>query len=131
MKIIIENDRCALIKESTDPKFSGTINARGEASLLRFLATLLNQDGYDLIKRYMRLDGYSTNTMQQYLRPKKMSGNPKYDIFIFNDNFIKEGAERPYNINGIVHLKIRPYIPLKRYIITNTIFGLHELSSIN
>ena len=56
-------------REPGDPRFHGARFAKGERSLLRFVARWLNARGFDLIKKRAQLDGHMIgDRYQPYLR---------------------------------------------------------------
>jgi hypothetical protein len=106
MKIQIQ-DHCVIVtREKSDPVFSGIVNAAGESRLLYHIKNILNKQGYDLIKKRMWRDGHLMDEMQQYLRTRKKTGDPKRDIYIWNTNWNVEGAEVDFNTRGETKLAI-------------------------
>jgi hypothetical protein len=105
MKVEIKGNLCIATKEPTDPKFSGTVNAKGESRLLHHIKQELNKQGYDLIKKRMWKDGHLMDDNQQYLRTRK-KGAGVADIYIYNNRWALEGAEEPFNRNGYVELAV-------------------------
>jgi hypothetical protein len=107
MKVYIRHGLLHVVKEKGDPRFSGVINAAGESRLLYHIKKILNARGYDLIKKRMWKDGHLMDNMQQYLRTRKSSGNPKKDIYIWNGMWDIEGADEILNREGRVTLSLR------------------------
>jgi hypothetical protein len=106
MKVTIQGHACIVTKEPGDPRFSGVVNAAGESRLLYHVKKILNQQGYDLIKKPMHKDGHLMSDLQQYLRTRKKTGIPEKDIYIYNANWNVEGAEAPLNRDGQVVLTV-------------------------
>lgn len=100
MKVEIRNNDCVVTREKGDPICSGIVNAAGESRLLYHIKNILNKQGYDLIKKRMWKDGHLMDDMQQYLRTRKPSGDPKKDIYIWNTYWLIRGAEEDFNTNG-------------------------------
>ena len=106
MKVEIKKNACIVTKEPGDPNFSGVVNAAGESRLLYHVKKILNDQGYDLIKKRMHKDGHLVSDMQQYLRTRKKTGDPQKDIYIYNSYWQVEGAEEPFNKDGKVTLTV-------------------------
>jgi thymidylate kinase len=106
MQVTISGNQCTVVKEKGDPKCSGVVNAAGESRLLYHVKNILNAQGYDLIKKRMAKDGHLMDDMQQYLRTRKKTGDPKKDIFIYNSNWSVERADEPFNREGKVILTV-------------------------
>jgi hypothetical protein len=121
MKVEIKNNVCVIISEPDDPKFYGTVNAAGESRLLFHVKKILNDRGYDLIKKRMHKDGHLVSDMQQYLRTRKPSGDPQKDIYIWNSMWAVAGANDYLNANGMVTLSVMPNIFNDRRKVTNSI----------
>jgi len=104
MKIQLKQNKCVVTRESKDPKFYGTINAKGESNLLHVLKTKLNEQGFDFIKKRMWKDGHLVDDMQQYLRERvPVKGR---QLCIYNDAWAIQGANDPYNEKGEVTLAV-------------------------
>jgi hypothetical protein len=116
MKVLMSKNSCIVIKEPSDPYFSGIVNAAGESRLLYHIKNILNKRGYDLIKKRMYKDGHLMSDMQQYLRARKSSGDPLKDIYIYNTNWSVEGAEVPFNNTGQVILHVETDVFHKSYL---------------
>jgi hypothetical protein len=106
MKIELTDYACTVTKEPGDPHFSGVVNAAGESRLLYHIKKILNAQGYDLIKKRMWKDGHLMDDMQQYLRTRKKSGDPKKDIYIWNGCWAIQGANDYLNRDGHVILRV-------------------------
>ena len=106
MKVTIQGHACIVTKEPGDPHFSGIVNAAGESRLLYHVKNILNQQGYDLIKKRMHKDGHLVDDLQQYLKTRKKTGVPEKDICIWNQNWAIEGAEAPFNRDDQVVLTV-------------------------
>ena len=89
-----ERGKVEIIREAGDPTFYGVRDAGGESRLLFATKTILNQQGYELIKKRMWKDGHLVDELQQYLRTKK-GVTPAFAIW--NDRWAIEGAEVDYN----------------------------------
>ena len=89
-----ERGKVEIIREAGDQTFYGVRDARGESRLLFATKTILNQQGYELIKKRMWKDGHLVDELQQYLRTKK-GVTPAFAIW--NDRWAIEGAEVDYN----------------------------------
>ena len=110
MKIQIKKNVCIASRELNDPIFRGTFEAKGESHLLFHIKKILNAKGYNLIKKRMWKDGHLVDDIQQYLRTRKPSGNPKKDICIYNSNFAIEGADETFKSKGKVYLSVIRHI---------------------
>lgn len=106
MIIEIRDHSCIVTKEPGDPRFSGVVNAAGESRLLYHVKNILNARGYDLIKKRAYKDGHLLDDMQQYLRTRKPSGDPKKDIYVYSSFFAIEGADEVLNRKGQVCLTV-------------------------
>lgn len=104
MKLELKGNRLIVTREPNDPKYYGVRNGAGESNLLHAIKTQLNKDGFDLIKKRMWKDGHLVDDIQQYLRTRK-KGNPKGDIYIYNDCWSIRGANEKFN-NGEVELYV-------------------------
>jgi hypothetical protein len=99
MKVEILNNvngapyKCVVTKEPGDKIRVCNREARGESTLLHHIKKILNARGYDLIKKRMWKDGHMMGDMQQYLRTRKPSGDPKKDIYIWNGSWNVQGAD--------------------------------------
>jgi hypothetical protein len=106
MKVEIKDNKCIVTREEGDQRFSGRVNAAGESRLLYHIKGILNKQGYDLIKKRMHKDGHLVDDLQQYLRTRKRSGDPKKDIYIYNGMWNVRGAEEYLNEFGTVTLYV-------------------------
>jgi len=97
---------CEVIRESDDIVFSGICNAAGESRLLYHVKKILNNRGYDLIKKRMAKDGHLVSDTQQYLRTRKPSGDPKKNLCIYNTEWCINGADFYFRKNGRVLLRV-------------------------
>lgn len=105
MKLEFDGNSLIVTREETDPKYYGTVNAKGESNLLHAIKTELNKQGYDLIKKRMWKDGHMVHDCQQYLRTRK-KGAGKADLYIYNSGFQIRGANERYNEDGKVVLAV-------------------------
>ncbi len=105
MRIEFHSSHILVFREAGDKAYYGVMNAAGESALLYAIKKLLNSRGYDLIKKRMGKDGHLVDEMQQYLRTRKLSGDPEKDIYIYNGFWAVEGAEIEYN-HGCVRLNL-------------------------
>ncbi len=101
MLVQIYKNHVMVFRELGDKAFYGIVNAKGESALLYAIKKHLNERGYDLIKKRMCKDGHLVDDMQQYLRPRKPSGNSIKDIYIYNGSWAIEGAEKRYNAGSV------------------------------
>jgi hypothetical protein len=106
MKIELKDHSCVVTREPGDPRFSGVVNAAGESRLFHHIKKALNAQGFDLIKKRMGKDGHLVDDMQQYLRTRKKSGDPKKDIYIWNGMWAIKGADQYLNEDGQVWLNL-------------------------
>lgn len=106
MNIQVLEHVCIVTKEPGDPRFSGVVNAAGESRLLYHIKKILNNRGYDLIKKRMWKDGHLVDDLQQYLRTRKPTGNGIHDIYIYNPLWSVSGADEILNERGVVHLTV-------------------------
>ena len=103
MKITMSEGVCHVEREKGDPKFRSTGWGNGESRLLHHVKKILNQQGYDLIKKRMWKDGHLVDEQQQYLRTRKTNGKV---IAIYNTSWAVAGAERDFNEYGHVDLSV-------------------------
>lgn len=96
MKLQFKGYRLIVTREPNDPKYYGTLNAKGESNLFHAIKVQLNAQGYDLIKKRMWRDGHLVDDIQQYLRTRK-KGAGKADIYIYNDSWALRGANEDFN----------------------------------
>jgi hypothetical protein len=106
MKVEMSPGNCQVIREKGDPRFSGILYAKGESRLLHHLKVILNKRGYDLIKKRMTKDGHLVDSMQQYLRTRKPSGDPNKDLYIYNSMWAIQGADEDFRRRGSVSLRV-------------------------
>ena len=106
MKVKIEKGYCIVTKEKGDKIPSGVVRAKGESLLLYQIKKILNAKGYNLIKKRMCKDGHLVDDLQQYLRTRKPSGNPKKDVYIWNGMWAIKGAEAYLREEGVVTLSM-------------------------
>jgi hypothetical protein len=105
MKVEIFDHACVVTREEGDPKYYGTVNGAGESRLLHHVKRILNARGYDLVKKRMWKDGHLMDDMQQYLRTRKPTGDPRKDIYIYNGNWAVRGANDSFNKGAVtLHL---------------------------
>ena len=105
MRIEFHESHILIYREKNDKAYYGVKNAAGESALFYAIKKQLNAQGYDLIKKRMCKDGHLVDSMQQYLRTRKPSGESDKDIFISNPQWNIEGAEIMYN-QGCVRLQL-------------------------
>jgi len=103
MKVTLTERECIVEREPGDLKFYGIKNAAGESRLLYYVKLILNAQGNDLIKKRMWKDGHLVDEMQQYLRTRSKN-SPGLHIYIYNNRWQIEGAEKEYNRFGKVKL---------------------------
>lgn len=104
MKLEFKGNTLLVTKEPNDPKYYGTVNAKGESNLLHAIKNQLNKEGYSLVKKRMWKDGHLVDDMQQYLRTSK-KGAGKADIHIYSGFWNIEGANERFN-RGEVELNV-------------------------
>jgi hypothetical protein len=95
MKVIVYKNRIEAIRELSDPRYYGTINAAGESKLLYAICRELKKQGFDVIKKRMHKDGHLVDDMQQYIRDRKGKWavyNDHWAICGLNDDFNKGQA---------------------------------------
>lgn len=102
MKVEIKGHACIVTREDGDPKYYGNHQAAGESRLLHQVKLALNAQGYDLIKKRMCSDGHLKDDCQQYLRTRNKTGDPKRDIYVYNESFALRGANDDYNKGQVV-----------------------------
>lgn len=105
VKLCARQGFCELIREPGDPRFSGTVGAKGESRLLYHLKQILNRRGYNLVKKRMWRDGHLVDEMQQYLRTRSVH-SPKPHIYIYNESWAIRGAEEDFCKKGRVRLGV-------------------------
>ena len=88
-----------IIKEDSDPKFYR------ESTLLYHIKKMLNQDGYNLIKKLMWKDGHLVSDSQHYLRTKNKSCN-KPHICMWDNDYQIRLLHKDFNNNGHVCLTV-------------------------
>ena len=100
-----------VIREENDPKFYGVHNAAGESNFLHFLKTLLNKQGFDMIKKRMWKDGNMTDDMKQYIRVRnpKAVKNGAPNIALHNYYWDVRGLEEDWNKGETTLEIIRDY----------------------
>jgi hypothetical protein len=107
MKVAIDGNRCIVTREPGDPKFrngGGWDPNRpgdvGESKLLHHVKKALIAQGYDVIKKRMAKDGHLVDDHQQYIRTRKPTKDPKKNIYVYNNYWAIQGAEKDFNENG-------------------------------
>ena len=91
-------------REPGDPRFHGARYAKGECSLLRFVARWLNARGFDLIKKRAQLDGHMIgDRYQPYLRCRKPSKGVPH-VMVWSGFYALHGANEDWNRDGQVEL---------------------------
>ena len=101
MKVELTENTCIVTREDGDRKFYNGSWGDGESQLLHNVKKVLNEQGYDFIKKRMWRDGHLVDEHQQYLRERNTKGRC---LSIRNGNFYIEGANVPYNREGVVRL---------------------------
>lgn len=92
-------------REAGDPKYYGTVNAKGESNLLYAVKQHLNALGCDLIKKRMHKDGHLVDEMQQYLRVRNRRSKGPH-IVLMNDRWAIDGVNDRWNVDGFTELHI-------------------------
>jgi len=109
MKVEINRDNgfCIVTADKGDKKLSAHRGSWGstESQLLYRVKNILNEAGYDLIKKRMWKDGHLVDETALYLRPRNPK-NPKVNIAIFNDQGAIYDAGERYNEDGKVVLRV-------------------------
>jgi hypothetical protein len=95
MKIDMQWNTLVVEREESDPKFYGTVGAKGESRFLHALKLKLKALGYDLIKKNMVKDGHMVDEMQQYLRSRDINANGAFCVY--SPFFAVEGANEAFN----------------------------------
>ena len=106
MKLEMREHSLVVTKEPGDIRCSGVVGGKGESRLLHLIKKQLNAQGFDLIKKRMWKDGHLMDDLQQYLRTRKKSGDPKKDIYIWNGMWNIRGADEYLNRDGQVILNL-------------------------
>ena len=106
MKLEFKGNFLIVTREPNDPRFHGVRNAAGESRLLYHIKNLLNQQGYNLIKKRMSKDGHMVDEMQQYLRPARIPKDPRKNVAIMNDYWVIRGIEEDLNRTGETRLRV-------------------------
>ncbi len=70
MKLVFEAHKLRVIREDTDRKYYGAVNAAGESRLLYTIVQKMKKLGMDVIKKRMWKDGHLVADMQQYIRTR-------------------------------------------------------------
>ena len=96
MRFELSDHTITAIRENGDPKFYGVKNAAGESRLLYQIKVLLNNNGFDLIKKRMWKDGHLVDAYQQYLRVRHDRTDTPH-VAIFSSFFAIHGAEEEWN----------------------------------
>lgn len=91
-------------REPDDPKYYGTVNAKGESNLLYAVKEHLNALGCDLIKKRMCKDGHLVDECQQYVRTRE--GAKGLHIALYNTHWAIDGLNDRWNENGEVSIGI-------------------------
>ena len=97
MKAIINKNYITFKREEGDPKFYGTMHAKGEHALLHFIKKWMNARGFSLIKKLAQKDGHMVGDQYQpYLRtssPKKHFPH----VYIISTFYAIRGANEDWN----------------------------------
>lgn len=97
-------------RDEDDSLFYGTHNAAGESRLLYHVKNLLNENGFDLIKKRMSKDGHLFDDMQQYLRVRSHRSKCPH-IYMHNLNWSIAGLDFYFRELGRAEL----YVTLNVY----------------
>ena len=114
MIVTVVGSSCYVYKQDSDPIFRPTRgnsswSAPGwygaESRLLHHVKRILNQRGYDLIKKRMWRDGHIVGTeYSQYLRSRHVRGTPS--LCIYHANHAVEISAELFNKIGMVELAV-------------------------
>jgi len=96
MRFELAEHSITAIREGGDPKFYGVQFARGESRLLHQIKIVLNNNGFDLIKKRMWKDGHLVDDLQQYLRVRHAHSDTPH-VAIYSPFWQVRGAERDRN----------------------------------
>ena len=100
MKVTLKTGYCIVNRKKGDPAYYGIKNAAGESNLLYAIKKVLNNQGFDFIKKRMWKDGHMMNDMQQYLRERKpINGRC---LAIYSTFWALRGIEEDYNKGEVV-----------------------------
>jgi len=101
MRFELTEHSITAIRESGDPAFYGAQFARGESRLLYQIKTVLNNNGFDLIKKRMWKDGHMVDEMQQYLRVRHKRTDAPH-VAIYSPFWQICGAEQDWNQGKVI-----------------------------
>ena len=105
MRVVFSEGAVTLYREDGDPKFYGNREAKGEHSLLRYLAKFLNARGFDVIKKRAQKDGHMIGDQYQpYLRTRKPCVCTPH-IYVWSGFYALHGANEDWN-KGEVELLV-------------------------
>ncbi len=97
MKAVFSQGYITLHRDASDPRFHGMRFARGEHSLMRFVAKWLNARGFQLIKKRAQKDGHMIGDQYQpYLRCRKPRRAVPH-IYVWSGFYALHGANQDWN----------------------------------
>uniref|UniRef100_A0A6M3JS70 Uncharacterized protein n=1 Tax=viral metagenome TaxID=1070528 RepID=A0A6M3JS70_9ZZZZ len=100
MKVTFDKSSMTVEKEHGDKNFYNTDWASGESTFLHCLKKVLNNCGFDLIKKRMWKDGHLVDADQLYLRTRNPSGDSAKDIMLYNAHWQINGLDKDWNQSG-------------------------------
>ena len=106
MQVTFDKSSMLVEKEHGDKNFYTTNWASGESVLLHCLKKMLNNCGFDLIKKRMWKDGHLVDAGQLYLRTRKPSGDPAKDIMLYNAHWQMRGLDEDWRQVGNCRLAL-------------------------
>jgi len=89
MKVIVRKTYITFWREKNELRISN------ESSLLYRLKLLLNERGFDFIKKLMWKDGHMVSDTQHYLRARKVA--PNRICVIYDGNYAIRDSAKEYN----------------------------------
>lgn len=106
MKLEIKDGYLHVTKEKGDPSFRRSEWGSAESRLLYHIKKILNDQGFNFIKKRMGKDGHLVDEDQLYIRPQKKPKNDEHNIAIFNNHFAIYDAGEEFTQSGFVKLLV-------------------------
>jgi hypothetical protein len=111
MEVVIKRGlkACIVRKTDGDGLFYNTSTSSGESKLLYRVMKILNENGYDLVKRRMVDDGHKVPASAFYLRSRVTHDPKKSPIAIFLPSHSHAPADKLFREQGEVRLLVVEY----------------------
>ena len=114
MLVTIVGTSCYVYREPTDPVFRPNRSKSSwsppgwygaESRLLYAIQKILNQRGYDLLKKRLWRDGHMFGSdHSQYLRSRNLKSTPS--MYVYHGSYCTEVAAESFNVLGRVELDV-------------------------